>query len=46
MVSTVFEHTQLRLTQWFLGIYLMTQSKNAVAGLDLMRQLGVSYTTA
>ena len=46
MVSTVFEHTQLRLTQWFLGIYLMTQSKNAVAGLELMRQHGVSYTTA
>ena len=46
IVGTVFEHTKLRLTQWFLGIYLMTQSKNAVAGLELMRQLGGSYKTA
>ena len=46
IVGTVFEHTKLRLTQWFLGIYLMTQSKNVVAGLELMRQLGVSYKTA
>jgi len=46
IVGTVFEHTKLRLTQWFLGIYLMTQSKNTVAGLELMRQLGVSYKTA
>ena len=44
--GTVFEHTKLRLTQWFLGIYLMTQSENAVAGLELMRQLGVNYKTA
>ena len=46
IVGTVFEHTKLRLTQGFLGIYLMTQSNNAVAGLELMRQLGVSYKTA
>ena len=46
IVGTVFGHIKLRLTQWFLGVYLMTQSKNAVAGLELMRQLGVSYKTA
>ena len=42
IVGSVFEHTKLHLTQWFLGIYLMTQSKNAVAGRELKRQLGVS----
>ena len=46
LVGTIFEHTKLGLTQWFLAIYLMTQSKNAVARLELKRQLGVSYKTA
>jgi transposase-like protein len=46
IVGTVFEHTKLPLSIWFLAIYLMTQSKNAVAALELKRQLGVSYKTA
>lgn len=46
IVGTVFEHTKLPLSVWFLAIYLMTQSKNAVAALELKRQLGVSYKTA
>jgi ISXO2-like transposase domain/Transposase zinc-ribbon domain len=46
IVGTVFEHTKLPLTIWFLAIYLMTQSKNAVSALELMRQLGVTYKTA
>ena len=46
IVGTVFEHTKLPLSIWFLAIYLMTQSKNAVSALELMRQLGVSYKTA
>jgi ISXO2-like transposase domain/Transposase zinc-ribbon domain len=46
IVGTVFEHTKLPLSVWFLAIYLMTQSKNAVSALELMRQLGVSYKTA
>ena len=45
-VGTVFEHTKLPLSNWFLAIYLMTQSKNAVSALELKRQLGVSYKTA
>lgn len=45
-VGTVFEHTKLPLSVWFLAIYLMTQSKNAVSALELRRQLGVSYKTA
>ena len=46
IVGTVFEHTKLPLSIWFLAIYLMTQSKNAVSALELRRQLGVSYKTA
>ena len=46
IVDTVFEHTKLGLSVWFLAIYLMTQSKNAISSLELMRQLGVTYKTA
>lgn len=46
IVGTVFEHTKLPLSIWFLAIYLLTQSKNAVSALELKRQLGVSYKTA
>ena len=44
--GTVFEHTKLPLTTWYLAIYLLTQSKNGISAMDLMRQLGVSYNTA
>lgn len=43
IVGTVFENTKLPLSVWFLGIYLVTQSKNAISTLELSRQLGVSY---
>ena len=46
IVGTVFEATKLPLTKWFLAMFLLTQSKNAIAALELMRQLGVSYKTA
>lgn len=44
--GTVFAASKLELTKWFLAIYLMTQSKNDIAALELMRQLGVKYDTA
>lgn len=44
--GTVFEHTRLPLTTWFLALYLLTQSKTNVAALELMRHLGVCYRTA
>lgn len=44
--GTVFEASKLPLTKWFLAIYLITQSKNDIAALELMRQLGVKYDTA
>ena len=46
IVGTVFEDSKLPLTVWFLAIYLLTQSKNAISALELKRQLGVSYKTA
>lgn len=46
IVGTVFEHTKLPLTLWFLAMYSMTQSKNAISALELKRQLGVTYKTA
>ncbi len=44
--GTVFENTKLPLTTWYLAIYLLTQSKNGLSAMDLLRQLGVSYNTA
>ncbi|NQZ58007.1 MAG: IS1595 family transposase [Lentisphaeraceae bacterium] len=44
--GTLFEHTQLPLSTWFLAIHLITQSKNSVSGLELHRQLQVNHKTA
>ena len=44
--GTVFENTMLPLTVWFQGMYLLTQAKNSISGLELARQLGVRPDTA
>lgn len=44
--GTVFERTQLPLTKWFQGMYLLTQPKNSVSGLEMARLLGVRPDTA
>lgn len=44
--GTLFAHSKLPLTVWFLAIYLITQEKNGISALELLRQLGVSYNTA
>lgn len=44
--GTIFESTKLGLARWFLAMHLLTQSKNNVAALELMRHLGVCYKTA
>ena len=44
--NTLFESTKLPLTLWFLGIYLITQSKVGISALTLRRQLGISYNAA
>lgn len=44
--GTIFESTKLPLTRWFLAMHLLTQAKNNISALELMRHLGVSYPTA
>ena len=44
--GTVFAASKLPLTIWFLALYLLTQQKNAISAMELMRQLSVSYNTA
>jgi hypothetical protein len=44
--GTIFESTKLALTRWFLAMHLLTQAKNNVSALELMRHIGVSYPTA
>ncbi|MGH8866146.1 MAG: IS1595 family transposase [Burkholderiales bacterium] len=44
--GTIFEATKLPLARWFLAMHLLTQSKNNVSALELMRHLGVCYKTA
>ena len=44
--GTIFESSKLGLSRWFLAMHLLTQSKNNVAALELMRHLGVCYKTA
>lgn len=44
--GTIFHGSRTPLRKWFLAIYLMTQSKNDIAALELKRQLGVKYDTA
>ncbi len=44
--GTVFGSSKLGLTRWFLAMHLLTQTKNNVSALELMRHLGVCYKTA
>ena len=44
--GTIFHSTKIPLMKWFMGIFFVTQSKNGVSALELMRLLGVSYNTA
>lgn len=43
--GTLFQSTKLPLTRWFLAMHLLTQSKNNVSALEMMRHLGVCYKT-
>jgi hypothetical protein len=44
--GTIFSNTKLKLSSWFLGIYLITQSKDGVSSLNLSRSLGISANAA
>ncbi|MEB3244767.1 MAG: IS1595 family transposase [Vampirovibrionales bacterium] len=42
--GTVFHKTQTPLKEWFLAIFLLSQSKKGISGLALQRFLGADYT--
>lgn len=44
--GTIFAKSLLPLTKWFLAMFLLTQSKNTIATLELARHLGVKWDTA
>src|SRR5215475_6113184 len=44
--GTIFAATKLPLRVWFLAMYLLSQAKNGISGLELSRALGVSYNSA
>ncbi len=44
--GTILEASKLPFTTWFLGMYLMTQTKNGISALELSRQLGISYNAS
>ncbi len=45
-VGTIFKDTHLPLWKWFLGVYLMVESKKAMSANQLKRTLKISYKTA
>ena len=44
--GTVFHDSHLPLWKWFLGIYLVGESKKGISAKQLQRTLGISYKTA
>jgi len=44
--GTVMASSKLPLRMWFLAAYVLSQAKNNVSALELMRHLGVCYQTA
>ncbi len=46
MAGTIFQASKLPLTKWFLGMHLMTQSKNGISQMELSRQLGIGINAA
>lgn len=46
IAGTIFASTKLELKLWFRAMYHLTQSKQGISSMELMRRLGVSYDTA
>jgi transposase-like protein len=46
IAGTLFEHTHLALTVWFLAVYHISEAKTGLSALALKRLLGVCYRTA
>ena len=45
-VGTPFEKSRTPLQLWFYAIYLFTTTRHGVSGMELKRQLGVTYKCA
>ena len=45
-VGTIFHHTHLPLTTWFLALAIMLNAKKNVSNAQLARDLGLPYKTA
>jgi transposase-like protein len=43
---TIFHSSKLPLVKWFQASYFLTQTKNSISTLELMRLIGVCYRTA
>ena len=46
LVDTIFEDTRLPLSDWFIVIGLMLNSKSGIASKEIQRNIGVTYKTA
>jgi hypothetical protein len=44
--GTIFADTKLGLSSWFLGIYLIIQSKDGISSFNLAKGLGISANAA
>jgi len=44
--GTIFHSTKLSLVIWFQAMHLMTQTKNSISAMELMRMLGIGYSAA
>jgi transposase-like protein len=45
-VGTVFEHSKIPLTKWWLAMHLLGSSKKGISAHQIHRSLGVTYKTA
>jgi len=44
--GTIFHKTRTPLTSWFWAIYRMSHDKKGISAVQLMKEIGVNYTTA
>lgn len=45
-VNSIFEDSHIPLSKWILAIHQMCSSKKGISSHQLMRELGISYSTA